>query len=219
MSGINPDEFILKYQMDYMNIPYVLRDIDKIDWNTITDTNGTARHIPSLMNALLSEDEDDCAIATGGLFDCICTNTPTTETAFKITPFIIDIIESKETPHPEFALFFLIKILTEGGGVDHLRSFYESIEHMNSEDRWIYAIRNIANNHIHTLYPYLKHHEPTIRGNTALALGFFIDHVISSISILNDVLITEDDSMNQQEIIDIIDILQNYIDNNMNERH
>jgi hypothetical protein len=94
-----------------------LRDIDTVDWAALSHAHGPASDVPSLLRALLSEDEDHREFACDLLHETVWHQGTIYQASSHIVPFLIQMLRVPELPAKMEVLALLGSIASGGPGI------------------------------------------------------------------------------------------------------
>jgi hypothetical protein len=165
------EEFLDIYRNAKRHIP-ALAKLYEVDWSSLKHAHGEASDFPILINAALSDDENDREFALKLLHETIWHQGSIYQATAFAVPFIAELIKSPDiTNHADFAN--LLASIAQGYGnfedgfrdeKDELKwreiFAHEGIDlnDLVSENRkWAQATRNEVRNYLSLLYPYLNY--------------------------------------------------------------
>jgi hypothetical protein len=141
----------------------MLERLETINWASVRHAYGPASDIPLLVRTLLSPSKDMRQQAIEELDNCIHHQGTLNEAAVYVAPFLIELLQTSETPDKE-NIAATLAVLAD-----------EKLPERCSRDEfdWSQSIRTIVADHLAVLYPYLQATEPTVRWIIAYTLALF----------------------------------------------
>jgi hypothetical protein len=165
------EELLDKYRNAKRNIPALVK-LYEVDWSSLTHAHGEASDFPILINAALSDDENDREFALKLLHETIWhQGTIYQATAFAV-PLIAELIKSPDiTNHADFAN--LLAAIAQGSGAFEegfsnekdekewreifAREEIDLNDVISESKKWAKATRDSVRKHLYLLYPYLNY--------------------------------------------------------------
>jgi hypothetical protein len=169
------DELLDKYKNTKSNIPALAKLYD-VNWSSLQHAHGEASDFPILINAVLSDDENDRQFALKLLHETIWHQGSIYQATAFTVPFIAELIKSPDiTNHADFA--GLLASIAQGHG-DFEEGFSSEKDEAEWRDifarqgtdldnkitenrKWAQATRNNVRKYLSLLYPYLNHPDNT----------------------------------------------------------
>lgn len=163
----------------------LLDGIDTIDWKSLSHAYGDASDVPDLLRDLLSNDATARESAAKELFTNIWHQGTVYSATVHALPFLIDVLESDETPDQE-SVALLVASIMDGHGYCEVHFAKPRInpftrkpmepppdldERLAAEANYVAQIHDVGARAVEALIPYLKHEEPDFRADVARALA------------------------------------------------
>jgi HEAT repeat protein len=198
MKSLSPDQLVAKYK-DISDLAQkdVLAGLDAIDWRSLHHAYGEAGDVPTLLCALLSQDEDDRALAFHMLFENILHQGSVYEASAYAVPFLFRVLRSPKTPDKTTVAGLLASLALGSPGTNKEPKY-----------RWVNATRDAVEKELQLLYPFLQDPDEEIRGAIAVALSSYPGHSEETIPLLEHALGSESDGFIRTTMQNSIDKLR-----------
>jgi hypothetical protein len=153
----------------------VLERLDDVDWASATHAYGEASDVPVQIRDLLSPLDARRREALDGLFSNVWHQGTIYPATVLALPFLIELLQSQETPDRE-SIGLLVASILAGQGYWEVHSTVvkppvDLAERLEDEAAVVARVREIGSQAIPLILPYLTHNHPDFRSTAFAALA------------------------------------------------